>query len=166
MRNERDPARPHVHCVDCNILCCRDIRKDWRLEMSHTKEPWFLHREGFSTVYVEARIDGGLVQEVAACGPANEGAEQQEANARRIVACVNACAGIPTSDLEDQTFIGVSPIQAGELLHQRDKLLAALKEASEEYKRLPYSLGYDITHCTGWDAIIAEIEGATNANPL
>ncbi|MEN1564990.1 hypothetical protein AAIH74_35175, partial [Pseudomonas aeruginosa] len=37
------------------------------------------------TKYVEARIGGGWVQEVAACGP-TENPEQQEANARLIAA--------------------------------------------------------------------------------
>ena len=52
----------------------------------HTPGPWRTKREGFSTVYVEARIDGGLIQEVAACGPTEAGLEQQEANARLIAA--------------------------------------------------------------------------------
>lgn len=52
----------------------------------HTPGPWFEHREGFSTVYVEARIDGGLIQEVAACGPTHKGHEEQQANARLIAA--------------------------------------------------------------------------------
>lgn len=51
-----------------------------------TPRPWFTHREGLSTVYVEARIGGGLIQEVAACGPTAAGHEQQEANARPIAA--------------------------------------------------------------------------------
>lgn len=50
----------------------------------HTPGPWRTKREGFSTVYVEARIDGGLIQEVAACGPTEAGRDQQEANARLI----------------------------------------------------------------------------------
>lgn len=49
-----------------------------------TPGPWFEHREGFSTVYVEARIGGGMVQEVAACGPTDAGQYQQAANARLI----------------------------------------------------------------------------------
>jgi len=50
----------------------------------HTQGDWYTKREGFSTVYVFCRISGGIVQEVAACGPTNEGQEQQEANARLI----------------------------------------------------------------------------------
>lgn len=51
-----------------------------------TPGPWFTHREGYSTVYVEARIGGGMIQEVAACGPTAAGPEQQEANALLIAA--------------------------------------------------------------------------------
>ena len=55
-------------------------------EAKHTPGPWFTHREGFSSVYIEARIGGGMLQEVASCGPTNEGSDQQEANARLIAA--------------------------------------------------------------------------------
>ena len=52
----------------------------------HTKGPWFTKREGFSTVYVEAHIEDGFLQEVAACGPTKAGRQQQDANARLIAA--------------------------------------------------------------------------------
>ena len=55
-------------------------------ELKVTGGEWFSKREGFSTVYVFSRIGGGLVQEVAACGPTNNGPDQQEANARLIAA--------------------------------------------------------------------------------
>lgn len=55
-------------------------------QTKHTPGPWFTHREGFSTVYVEARIGGGQLQEVAACGPTSKGVEQQDGNARLIAA--------------------------------------------------------------------------------
>jgi len=54
------------------------------MSSKHTPGPWFTKREGFSTVYVEARLRGSTIQEVAACGPTEAGAEQQEANARLI----------------------------------------------------------------------------------
>lgn len=54
--------------------------------MEHTPGPWFTKREGFSTVWVEARLRAGVIQEVAACGPTEAGQEQQEANARLIAA--------------------------------------------------------------------------------
>ena len=67
-------------------------------ELKVTGGEWFSKREGFSTVYVFSRIGGGLVQEVAACGPTNNGPDQQEANARLIAAskklyeALDACA--------------------------------------------------------------------------
>lgn len=51
-----------------------------------TKGEWFAKREGQSTVYIECRIGGGWLQEVAACGPTANGSEEQEANARLISA--------------------------------------------------------------------------------
>lgn len=51
----------------------------------HTPGPWFSPMREFGTIYVEARIGGGMLQEVAACGP-TETAGQQEANARLIAA--------------------------------------------------------------------------------
>lgn len=55
-------------------------------EKKHTPGEWFTHREGHSTVYVECRIGGGLIQAVAACRLTAAGREQQEANARLIAA--------------------------------------------------------------------------------
>ena len=60
----------------------------------HTKGEWFCKREGFSTVYVEARIGGGLLQEVAACGPTANGSEEQEANARLMAASPRLLAAL------------------------------------------------------------------------
>lgn len=51
----------------------------------HTPGPWFINGHERYTKYVEARIGGGWVQEVAACGP-TENPEQQEANARLCAA--------------------------------------------------------------------------------
>jgi hypothetical protein len=52
--------------------------------MSYTPGPWFVP-ERTGTPYVEARIGGGWLQEVAACGP-TEKPEEQRANARLIAA--------------------------------------------------------------------------------
>jgi hypothetical protein len=60
------------------------------METKHTPGPWFTKRQGFSTVYVEARLRDGWIQEVAACGPTEAGSEQQEANAEFIVRACNS----------------------------------------------------------------------------
>lgn len=85
-----------------------------------TPGPWFEHREGFSTVYVEARIGGGMVQEVAACGPTDAGQYQQAANARLI-----AEAGT----VHHET--GLTPRQ---LVEQRDALAEALEGCSQDLR--------------------------------
>lgn len=53
-------------------------------KVSFTPGEWFIHREGFSTIYIESRLRAGVIQEIAACGPTEAGSEQQEANARLI----------------------------------------------------------------------------------
>ena len=62
---------------------------------SFTPGPWVV--VGNLTKYVEARLVGGLIQEVAACGPtmADEGyGQQQEANARLIAAAPDLFAAL------------------------------------------------------------------------
>ena len=64
-----------------------DIKELRRLAQAATPGPWYV--TGKLTRYVEARIDGGLIQEVAACGPTKADGgygPQQEANARLIAA--------------------------------------------------------------------------------
>ena len=86
--------------------------------MAHTKEPWRSH----SSV-VTLNNQGGFDL---------RGAPNAEENAARIVACVNACAGIP---IEKLTQVENSPAPIFDLLlqtaKQRDELLVALKSARE-----------------------------------
>jgi hypothetical protein len=61
---------------------------------------------------------------------------QHEESARRIVACVNACAGISTKvleTLEDKTLNEMFKRQETEYQAQRDMLLAALKDVVENW---------------------------------
>ena len=63
-----------------------------RLAQAATPGPWYV--TGKLTRYVEALIDGGLIQEVAACGPTKADGgygPQQEANAR-LIATANPAA--------------------------------------------------------------------------
>ena len=92
--------------------------------MQHTKEPWngknipltasALERAGFYIVFTN--------------NPATK--DEAEANARRIVACVNACEGIPTGVLEKQGMVPIEQV-THDIERQRDKLLAALTEIAE-----------------------------------
>ncbi|MGL4260995.1 MAG: hypothetical protein ACRCTX_05190, partial [Afipia sp.] len=59
-----------------------------------------------------------------------ENKEKLHANARRIVACVNACEGIETSELEEISSTGgmLGPREdVARIAKQRDHLLAALE---------------------------------------
>jgi hypothetical protein len=53
-------------------------------EQMHTPGPWFTSQP-HGTIYIEARLRGSTLQEVAACGP-TEAEGQREANARLIAA--------------------------------------------------------------------------------
>lgn len=80
-------------------------------EAKHTPGPWCTHRNGFSSVYIEARVGGGMLQEVACCGPTNEGSDQQEANARLIAAApelLDALRGLLA--LEEENLRGYDDI--------------------------------------------------------
>jgi len=66
----------------------------------HTKEPWTL-QPGYLTVYSLSNGDSGITIAIAKILEKQvEGFEQAKENGRRIVACVNACAGLKTGGLE------------------------------------------------------------------
>jgi hypothetical protein len=68
-------------------------------ETKHTKEPWV---ESDGSVYAECQLDSdGMTYEM----PIVEASIS--ANARRIVACVNYCAGMPDEILNDVTAMQV-----------------------------------------------------------
>lgn len=70
----------------------------------HTAEPWQVGvGEDNGLPCVDAYDETGHLIELCECwGEVVDKfeTEQSRANARRIVACVNACAGIPTEELE------------------------------------------------------------------
>ena len=99
----------------------------------HTKEPWRVAEESFDNDGIHESVIRGLDDRAAIAvtlefGPNNPG--MREANARRIVACVNACEGIPTGVLEKQGMVPIEQV-THDIEQQRDKLLAALTEIAE-----------------------------------
>ena len=89
--------------------------------MEHTKEPWSIGKpppNGEQTI----GDSKGLMVAVATTGYG----VSSEANARRIVACVNACVGVGTEYLEDNGPIIELVREHNTVLKQRDELLAAL----------------------------------------
>lgn len=102
----------------------------------HTIEPWRVAEESFDNDSIHESVIRGLDGRAAIAvtlefGPNNPG--MREANARRIVACVNACTGITTEVLEQMPSGPASllPMYA-RLEQQRDKLLAALESLVNE----------------------------------
>lgn len=103
----------------------------------HTPEPWRV--DSGKDYYTKGlHICGDADNETNGAGIAGiwDGRDElpesvQEANARRIVACVNACAGIPTVALEKLPY-GVAVLDAFMAVQkQRDELLAALTVIAE-----------------------------------
>ena len=91
----------------------------------HTKEPWkYIEVIGGCSVYA------GQIQILSYMYSPDA---ENRANARRIVACVNACAGITIEALEGDKIIWVSESDHSHLERQRDELLAAAKEYASHY---------------------------------
>ena len=93
-----------------------------------TKGPWKTEREG-----IHALIRGGDATIVAVRHRLP--ADVHEANARRIVACVNACEGISTENLEDNRPVKWVIQQYNNVVKQRDELLKALMLAESVYRQ-------------------------------
>jgi len=84
------------------------------MEMSkaqHTQGPWKILPEECTKPYIRIRgtVLGGRYKVANVLAPAYEGVPDREreetvANARRIVACVNACEGISTKALESDVI--------------------------------------------------------------
>lgn len=127
----------------------------------HTKEPWrvaedVFDNDGASESVIRALDDRAAVAVTLDFGPNNPG--MREANARRIVACVNACAGIKTWYLEQLVSEG-SSINT-EMLNRiklRCDLLDALNRA--EHKLAAY-----VGVCNGdkelIDAVLPKVRAA------
>ena len=99
--------------------------------MSHTKEPWIpldCRTESVERITISSN-ERRAIARIENTRSGKPISLEDEANARRIVACVNACAGIPTDMLETAPngfFMGGKITQ--ELTEQRDELLVAIEE--------------------------------------
>ena len=94
----------------------------------YTRGPWKTEGEG-----IHAIIRGGDATIVAVRHRLP--ADVHEANARRIVACVNACEGISTENLEDNRPVKWAIQQYNNVVKQRDELLKALMLAESVYRQ-------------------------------
>lgn len=93
--------------------------------IEHTPEPWKWHAQGEANEYCLLTHDGRWVIAFRQNGELTD--DRQKANARRIVACVNACKGIPNEQLEMDSAAFINVFNAyNRLRHQQKSLLAAL----------------------------------------
>lgn len=100
--------------------------------MSHTKEPWsFSERE-------DIRANGDTLPLLGISIPMTSGARQEEAkaNARRIVACVNACRLIPTEWLEQNGAYAIPAPSMRDTIKERDTYRDLCGELIDELKSL------------------------------
>jgi hypothetical protein len=99
-------------------------------EQKHTPEPWLIGAYNGRYEIVGEPESGEMIVRTIERRKDVGGLEVELANARRIVACVNACAGITSEELE---WIARSGGMLGpradieRIAKQRDQLLAALK---------------------------------------
>ena len=118
-----------------------DTKELRRLAQAATPGPWYV--TGKLTRYVEARIDGGLIQEVAACGPTKADGgygPQQEANARLIAAANPAAISELLDRLEEAEKERGSAMMLVDRLalalntsnHERDALRAKIAEMEQQ----------------------------------
>jgi hypothetical protein len=101
----------------------------------HTPEPWKIEDHYHYKVNIIEENDP-IDRVIASLGHFPEDidypADIAIANSRRLVACVNACAGIPTEALECQTKKELTK----KLIDTNKELLAALEEMEREYGKL------------------------------
>lgn len=118
--------------------------------MEHTKEPWHVAEESFDNDGIQESVIRGMQGRAAIAvtidfGPNNP--LMREANARRIVACVNACAGIPTEHLE----VGPLALATLPIIKHRDQLLSTLQDIANSAKYIPA--------CKAKDEILSAVSG-------
>jgi hypothetical protein len=99
----------------------------------HTKEPWRVTPDGHIASKGFVPIRTPFREDAFKDGPnrSDHSDELLLANARRIVACVNACAAIPTEDLEKAAadpIAGMFGRLAGKSVSQRDHAVQALSQ--------------------------------------
>ena len=110
----------------------------------HTPEPW---KDGFLRV---TALNGGMRVAVTSCDGGN--VEIEQANANRIVDCVNACAGMADPAAE-----------IAELKRQRDELLGLVKAVS--YHSIPATV--DGIKCAAfpwaeYESMVIKAKGSTS----
>lgn len=106
--------------------------------MAHTQEPWKFLEQGDADEYCIVTEDG-LKWVIAFRINGEMMPDMQRANARRIVACVNACAEISTETLESAGKFPLTKSSLNGYLHmkaQRNELLEALRDFVSDHENI------------------------------
>lgn len=108
----------------------------------HTPEPWVI--DGQCAAAAESdQVNSGYYTAICK-GP------DGEANSRRIVACVNACEGISTEDLEAVPRLGLLNLSqfSSDLIAQRDHAEAQVRHFQERLAvfQAQFSMAKDLIH--------------------
>lgn len=117
--------------------------------MSHTKEPWAHDGHGCVAATGSDQFNNGFF--TAECS----GPDRIE-NARRVAACVTACAGLSTENLEQN-----KPIIEGlrTLNKHRKELLEALEKAAALIRHIAEDSDGDYEDAEEFEAVIAAVKG-------
>jgi len=110
--------------------------------MSHTPEPWFIAEEPLILLNEICGNDENGDPFIIASKNYNY-PDLSNANARRIVACVNACRGLSTKELEEN---GLVSAVGHELLNLDAQLATVTAQRDELLKALKATLGPDYEH--------------------
>jgi hypothetical protein len=104
----------------------------------HTQEPWKLYRNDQSV----GDANGFAVCDVWPRGDDGMASEEGKANARRIVACVNACEGIDTDLLEKATSmrLDLNLVKKPGMVEILQKASKAINEAASKMQAFDESL--------------------------
>jgi hypothetical protein len=101
--------------------------------IEHSKEPWSVYNNGIYIEFQDSSME--KIGDVCASQFLINEAASDKSNARRIVACVNACKNISTENLENSAnFVDAinAPLRMLEAVKaENDKLLAELKNIAE-----------------------------------
>lgn len=111
----------------------------------HTPEPWAVHQDASGDVFISSAVTSFHIAEVG-----SEDDETVFADASRIVACVNACEGISTEDLEAVPRLGLLNLSqfSSDLIAQRDQAEAQVRHFQERLAvfQAQFSMAKDLIH--------------------
>lgn len=108
--------------------------------MEYTKEPWILldlRQHGKERITISGGTKNTVIARIENTVSKRPIDENDDANARRIVACVNACAGISTEYLERaQELEPKSAVEYVKMIDEIEQLLADIATLEQENRQM------------------------------